>query len=292
MKKLKWMALAASAAMLTAGVYSCKGVKDAKDNISSAQDFTSAETEFSGTFDISDDLAQTEGKIKKGGTGILPSGAVLTWIDSTFLDGDGVDFSVDFGALGTTAPKGMLCNDGKYRSGVVHYSLTKRYSEIGASLTISVDAADKFYTGDGTNMFNLSGSLNVTRSALDSVNITMSNGKLVDPDGKTLQFQGSKAIKVISGLMTPGIWGDEYRITGSGSGVNREGDSYTWAITTPLIKKLDAGCARTFIVGVIEVQNTTASTSLKVDFDPYKNKACDRIAKAIIGSREFIFTVR
>jgi hypothetical protein len=292
MKNVKFLFLAASAVLLTVGLYSCKAAKDAKDNIASAQDFTSAETEFAGSFDLSDDINQSDGRVKKGGTAILPSGAVVTFVDTSFTDGDGIEYSIDFGPLGTTAPKGMLCGDGKYRAGVIHITASMRYALVGCQVAVSTTSADNFYGGDGTNMFKIEGTVSVTRTAAEVLQIVITSGKLTDPDSKTFTFAGTKTITRTSGTGTPGMWGDVYQVEGSGSGVNREGDSYTWDITTPLIKKMELGCAKTFVKGIIEIKNTTANTSLKVNFDPYNNEACDRIAKAIIGTKEFIFTVK
>jgi hypothetical protein len=120
----------------------------------------------------------------------------------------------------------------------------------------------------------------------------VNSSELIFSDGKTATNKGTRNVTKISGQSTAGVWGDEYEVTGSGSGVNREGDAYTWRVTTPLLKRLQLGCARTFVKGVISVKNEDAGRSLDVDFDPYNNAACDRTAKAITGNRSIIFTVR
>lgn len=292
MKKTKSILMIAVAAGLAFGLNSCaKALQDAKDNITSAEDFTSAETEFSGAFDITDDINQSDGKIKKGSGTVLPSGAIFTWVDSV-MDSDGIKYTLDFGPLGATAPKGLLCGDGKYRAGKLNVSVSKSYLAIGCTASVSASATDAYYSGDGTNMFLVEGTLSITRSAAEQLDINITGGKVTDGDGKSATFQGSKSIVRTSGSGTPGIWGDVYEVTGNGSGVNREGESYTWKITTPLVKKMEVGCARTFVKGVIEIKNTTANTSLKVDFDPYNNEACDRVARATFGTRSVIFTVR
>lgn len=292
MKKIKFVLMVVAASGLAWGMQSCgKALQDAKDNITSAEDFTSAETEFSGAFDITDDINQSDGKIKKGSGTVLPSGAVFTWVDSV-MDSDGVKYDLDFGPLGATAPKGLLCGDGKYRAGKLHVSVSKPYATIGCSVSVSAASADEYYSGDGTNMFKVEGTLAITRSAAEQLDIAIVNGKVTDGAGKSATFQGNKSIVRTAGSGTPGIWGDVYEVTGNGSGVNREGDSYTWKITTALVKKMEVGCAKTFVKGVIEIKNNTANTSLVVDFDPYNNEACDRVARATFGTRSVIFTVR
>jgi hypothetical protein len=293
MKQLKWVGMAALAILLTTGVTACKkSLKDAAENITSAQDFTSAETEFAGAFDITDDINQSDGKIKKGGSTVLPSGAVFTWVDSLFTDGNGIEYSIDFGLLGSTAPKGILCGDGKYRAGVLHVKLSDHYLTIGTSVTVWADGTDNYYSGDGVNMFKVEGTLKVTRTGAEQLTVEVQNGKVTDPTNQVASFNGTKVIRRIAGGGTPGILGDQYEVTGNGGGVNREGEAYNWAITVPLLKKMEAGCAKTFVKGIIEIQNLSAKNSLQVDFDPYNNEACDRIAKAIIGTKEIIFTVK
>lgn len=292
MKKIKILLLASASVLLVFGINACKAVKDTKDNITSAQDFSSSETEFAGAFDITDDINQSDGKIKKGASTILPSGAILSWQDSLFSDGNGIEYTLDFGPVGTTVPKGLLCGDGKFRAGKLHVKVSNRYLLVGTTATISCASSDEYYSGDGSAMFKIEGNIALTRSAAEQIDIAITGGKVTDGDGKMASFNGNKTIKRTSGTGTPGMWGDTYEVTGNGGGTNRDGDNYTWSITKELVKKMDVGCAKTFVSGIIELKNTSANTSLKIDFDPYNNQACDRIAKAIIGTREIIFTIR
>jgi hypothetical protein len=59
-----------------------------------------------------------------------------------------------------------------------------------------------------------------------------------------------------------------------------------------LLKRLQQGCARTFVKGVIAIENEDSRNPLEVDFDPFNNAACDRTAKAIYGNRSVNFKVR
>lgn len=282
--------VAGAAALLLVGANACKATKDAKDNITSASDFSSAETEFSGAFDVTDDINQSDGKIKKGGSTILPGGAVFTWVDSV-MDSDGIKYIIDFGALGTAAPKGMLCNDGKYRAGKLHVSVSKHYADIGCTAAVSADAADLYFSGDGTNMFGIEGTISVSRTAAEELQV-ITDGKITNPDLKTAKFHGTKNIKRTAGASTPGLLGDVYEVTGNGGGTNIDGQDYTWNITKALVKKIEVGCAKTFIQGVLTIQNTSANNNIEIDFDPYNNQACDRVAQADINGKKIIFTVK
>lgn len=285
-------------AVLLAGAVkmeSCKAVKENADNITSASDFASAETEFGGAFDITDDINQSDGKIKKGSSTVLPGGAVFTWIDSSYTDGDGIEYTLDFGDLGSSAPHGLLCGDGKYRAGKLRVTVSQPYLQIGTEVVVTASESlngNKYFSGDGVNMFEIEGVLSVTRTAAEEVTVNVTGGKISDGNGKNASFHGIRYIKRTAGGGTPGIWGDIYEVTGNGGGTNSDGDDYTWTITEALVKKMQIGCAKTFVKGVIEVKNVNSSSSLIVDFDPYNNEACDKTAKAIIGKKEIIFTVK
>lgn len=297
---MKYIGIAAVAIVLLTAINACKVSSDVKDNITSAQDFSSAETQFAGAFDISDDINQSDGKIKKGSSTILPSGAIFTWVDSLYSDGNGIEYILDFGTVGSTVPYGMVCKDGKYRAGKLRIKVSAPYLQIGTEVKVIAsdpDNGDAYYSGDGTNMVRVEGTLSVTRTADQELTVNITDGvvyKELDKmvPGKSAKFHGTKVIKRTAGASTPGLLGDEYDVTGNGGGTNMEGDDYTWTINTPLHKKIELGCAKTFVTGVIEIKNVTASTSLKVDFDAYKNGACDNVAKAIIGGKEIIFVVK
>ena len=270
--------------VLLAGFVSCGKLKEDRENITSAEDFAASETEAAGLFDVSDDMNETNLQ-----SVVVPQGATFRWIDS--LSAVRV-YELDFGPLGTAAPYGKLCGDGRYRAGKMRITVSYPYKSIGAVATITTGSTDSFYSGDGSNMTQVISDITIKRTAVYSFEISVNNSKLIFSDGKAATHSGVRYVTKISGQTTLGIWGDEYEVSGSGSGVNREGESYTWNITTPLLKRLQLGCARTFVKGVISVRNTDAGRSLDVDFDPYNNAACDRTAKAIIGIRSVIFTVR
>lgn len=293
MKKLRTIGMLALAGSLLTFAACDRETAEDKQNFTAAEDYAIMETEFSGAFEVSDDVNQTDGKIKKGSSTILPNGAVLTFQDSTFADLDGIEYSVDFGPMGITDPKGLVCQDGRYRAGVLHVTVSKRYFEIGTKVEVWADPADNYWSGDGTNMMKISGLLSVERTGVDALKIVVSNGRASDNNG-IREFFGNKTIIKTVGNSTPGIMDDEYTVTGNGGGKTRASNVFTWKIDSnnPLVKKMEPGCARTFIKGVIEVKDASATSALKIDFDPYETAACDRLARAIIGKKELIFTVK
>jgi len=292
MKKLRNLFFVSTALTLAFGFHACDKIQDTKETISSAEDFANSETEFAGAFDISDDFNSSETRLRSNSGGILPSGAVVDWVDTSFTDGDGVEYSIDFGPIGSSAPYGRICGDGRFRAGKFTVTLDRRYTEIGAVGVLSIKEDDAYYSGDGITMTQLSGVLTITRLAEFKVRVEVSNGK-ASRKGKTWQFSGIKEVENIKPGAT-GILGDEFKVTGSGSGVNKDGVAYTWNITQPLIKRVEIGCARTFISGIISLVNSGGGT-LSVDFDPDPDPAgprCDRKARATINGKSFDFEVQ
>ena len=86
--------------------------------------------------------------------------------------------------------------------------------------------------------------------------------------------------------------GDVFEILGSASGTNRKGEAFTVTIDVPLKKKVDVGCAQTFVKGKLTLKNTDSGKEIIIDYDPFGNEACDRVAKATINGKDHIYTVR
>ncbi|MBU6325916.1 MAG: hypothetical protein KJS92_10540, partial [Bacteroidetes bacterium] len=202
----------------------CEKIRETKQTISSAEDFANSESEFTAAFDVSDDLNSTDFKLRSSHAGILPSGAIFTWLDSSFTDGNGVAYEIDFGPLGTTAPYGRECNDGKFRAGKFRFTLDKRYSQIGATGKLIIADSNNYYSGDGVVMTKLSGLLSITRTATNKVTVEVSNGK-AERNSKTWLFYGTRFIENTN-PGGPGIIGDEFTINGSGGGTNKDGVNY------------------------------------------------------------------
>ena len=272
-------------------LFACnKEKKTTVDSVISAKDHSTIESEFSSIFDVAEDFNSNDRRVRSGQT-ILPSSAVVTFQDSSFFDGDGIECAIDFGPLKTTSPKGVLCLDGRYRAGVLHLKMNKRYFQDSFECVIWSEESDAYYAGnDGFNMSSISGTMTVLKLNLSTFKITVSNAKLSNENGK-ITWQ---SIRIIDKKVdnSAGILGDEYSISGNASGVNRKGEPFEVNIKEPLYKKIQMGCARTFTQGVLELINVSSQEKILLDYDPYNNNACDLIAKATIRSKEFIFTVR
>ena len=261
-----------------------------KESITSAEDNAMVETQLSSVFDILDDVASSDPKMKKTAGTILPSGALLVYTDSVFTDGDGLEFYIDFGPKGSLAPFGLLCQDGRYRSGILRATLTAPYSSIGAILTLNIADADAYHSGDGIDMYQIIGTSVISRTEINKLTIAMTDMKVKDGLNTVTWTSNKEIVRTFDA--GPGVWKDHFEITGSGSGINRNGEAFTVTIDKPLLKKVETGCAKTFVSGIITLQVTSTGKKIIVNYDPYGNGACDNLAEADINGKKTLFRVK
>lgn len=254
-----------------------KAIEDLQETIDSGEDDAYVQTAVASAFDVVEDLGTTDARLMKTGNSILPGAANVVFLDSV-MDANGVEYFVDFGPL-----PGLLCNDGKWRAGKINVKLNKKYSEIGAVGVAEMTETEPFYAGTETVKTQLSGKLTASRLALNSINLLAENIKATY-QSRTIEAAGNYTIIRTVGMADPGALGDEYELTGSGSGVNRNGKNYTVTVAETLVKKIQDGCADTFVNGIIEIKNEDAKKPLKIDFDPDNDQACDNKVKITLSN--------
>lgn len=118
------------------------------------------------------------------------------------------------------------------RSGKIIIEVTGPRREEGSKRTVLFD--NYFFNGikvEGTKVFENLG-LNANNNFV--ISVTLNDGKLILPDGKTLERESEHNREWVAGFMTPNKWDDECLVTGSASGRNAEGISYLRTITNPL----------------------------------------------------------
>ncbi|MFM7770744.1 MAG: hypothetical protein ACKO8Q_09330 [Bacteroidota bacterium] len=126
-------------------------------------------------------------------------------------------------------------NDGKNRKGKIHVSYTGRYSQSGTIISISTEN----YRVDNAQI-NLVKT--VTNEGLNSNSqpyfSVQAEGDIVTETG-SISYVSSRIRTWLSGFSTVDFSDDVYDISGSGSGINRNGDPFSVNITNPLRIQLD-----------------------------------------------------
>jgi hypothetical protein len=265
-------------------------ITQVKENIFSAQDNALVENEFNSTIEAMTDWVATS-KFYKKANQIIPVGAIVFLKDSTFSDFTGIEGTIDFGPKGFTKPYGLLCSDGKYRAGKIHFLLNRPVEFPGSIFQMTMESTDKFYSGTGEEMNLLSGNLSVENQDGLSLLIKAVKLKLEDEDENTIEWNCIRTIRMVKDA-GKGIWRDVYSLEGTANGINRNGEEFEVTIDQPLIKKMEDGCSRTFVKGILSIKNTAANKNIRVDYDPNKDEACDNIAEADINGKKTIFRIK
>ncbi len=246
---------------------SCSKVEEEiKNTTTTAEDITRTETYLASVFNIANDVASTDGRLSKTGSNLLPAGVEVQFTDSSFTDGDDVEYSVDFGPL-----PGKLCQDGVTRAGRIDVKQSKRFSEINCVAEINLPEGNNFQVSTTGGMTKVSGKAIITRLATNKINLKIESGKAENTANGTVTFSSDKDI-VHEELGTPGIVDDVFKGFGSGSGTNTNGKPYTWNTKDTIVKIEQPNCAFP-ITGIIEL--TSEKSTYQIDFEP-DGGACDK----------------
>ncbi|WP_210513909.1 hypothetical protein [Hymenobacter terricola] len=262
----------ASGLLLTTG---CKRDADqvvTSDDVVSAEDTGNSEEETALSSDLITAAVPTDetvtGSPAAAGAADLAR-LVGTCATRTYV-ADTRTLTIDFG------PTNCLCPDGRYRRGkiVIVFTGNDLHRHSGATVT-----RENYFVNDNqhtaTRIFtDLSGgSFSVD---VPSASIIFAN------NGGTHSWTAHRVFTRTAGYATPQISDDEYSITGSATGTNRRGISYTANIVQPLIKHFTVGCFRHFVSGTVNIANSKGNTLL-LNYDPAGTGACDNIASVTIN---------
>lgn len=266
-------------------VFSCK--KDEKEEeievnneTTTAQDNAIAQNMFDDVKKVIEETANDEGQTGKVANffGTCVSVTINpNWIDSTQYWPK--TMTIDFGTSNCTG------NDGINRRGILSVTLTDRYRNAGSVLTVQ---PQNYFVNDhkieGTKTLTNNGR-NASNNLTFSVQVT--NGKITFPTGGFTTWNSTRTNEWIAGESTTwfanglsGICDDVYLITGSSSGVNRNGLSYSVNITSPLRKEL---CCRWIVSGSLDiVPNGLLTRSVN-----FGTGNCDATATVTIAGNTF-----
>jgi hypothetical protein len=267
-----------TAAVVSLLFVSCRKDKDEDDiETVTARDNALAENTYNDVANIADQaatgtlssyLAPTSSEYKSS---LLSSCATITH-DSVSVPRI---LTIDFGSTN------CLCNDGRYRRGIINVSYNGSYRDSASTHTIS-------FTNYYVDNHKVSGTKTVVNNGHNAAgNLTYSisvNGQIDKSSGGIITWTSSRTREWILGESTP-TWGDDvYLITGSASGVatpsSGTSTSYTIVITSALRKEI--GC-RHFVSGKFELAPSGKATRY-VDFG---TGACDNTAQVTINGHVY-----
>ncbi len=248
----------------------------------SSKDNSAAENLFADIKKVVEEAADDEGQsARTAGSSAYSFGGCATvsispaWGDTTWPK----VMEIDFGPTNCQGAYGIN------RRGKLTVTLSDRYRNLGSVLTVQTQnyhindvkvEGTKTLTNDGYNVNN----------NLEYI-VDVNNAVITYTDNTTLTWSSTRTNEWIEGdsttLFTNGLAGicdDVYLITGSGSGVNRNGLAYAVNITAPLRKEV---CCRWVVSGSLDVVPQGFATRT-VDFG---TGACDNQATVTINGNVY-----
>ncbi|UZD21761.1 hypothetical protein PBT90_19795 [Algoriphagus halophytocola] len=188
------------------------------------------------------------------------------------LDEANKTISIDFG-------DGCTSENGTVRKGIINLAYSGNVLFQGATIVATFEDYE-------VNGFQVEGKRTITNTGVDldansiSLEVKVENGKVTWPDGSYVTYTSFQSREIT--LSTQGY---QASITGTASGVSREGFEYSTSVVEPLIFRQDC----------IATGNTLASSGvLQFDFRgievsmDFGNGACDRSGTVVYpgGSKE------
>jgi hypothetical protein len=276
----KLSVLAILTVLMLFGMSSCERIHNNSDTREeTAADFAMVITELGSILEFADESSdQTNGK-----------GAPLFFnlqnfskdtriyiIDSTFYDGDPVEFTIDFGPNTQPLRPSQKCLDGRFRGGKVKVVLESHYIENTSKSHVLVENGSEFVFGTESKVFIVHHlEIDVERKMRELLSF---NIKHLELDDKHMELEGTLTAEKITGITTPGVFGDHYQLGGDGKAeINDE--EFKWNIGSPLIKKLEPGCGMIPVKGLLNLTIEKTNRDILLDFDPFNNESCDRILR-------------
>lgn len=180
--------------------------------------------------------------------------------------------TIDFG------PVNCLGLDDRYRRGKIIIQLSGKYKTAGSVATITTEG---YYVSD----YGITGTHSITNNGLDAdghlgFTLQATGCTITTPSSSSLTWESTRNYKWLEGDATLTVYDDVYTITGAGNGINSEGDAYTVAITSSLLR--DMSC-KWFKSGAIQVSNAGGGEML-LDFG---SGTCDNAATVTIAGETY-----
>lgn len=262
---------------------SCKKDDEAipDENFISAEDNARVE----GEMENSQNFVEADASERFGAPGQNVASSTFSACVTRTWDAATRTLTIDFGSTN------CLCKDGIYRRGQIIAVFNGNWRMAGSSVTIT---HNNYFVNDnqhlGTKIITSLGNETST-SGNYKYSVQVQNASIVFTDGTVRSWNAQREVERTAGQGTATILDDVYLVTGSSSGTNRRGTSFTTTIGTPLKKVFQLGCARTFISGTVNITNSKGK-SLVLNYDPSGNEACDRTASVTANGKTRIITLR
>lgn len=186
--------------------------------------------------------------------------------------------TVNFGTTNCT------CKDNRLRRGSLTITMSGPYLTQGTVINVT---PNNYYVDNN----QVTGSKTITNNGLNSSNnlvfsITADLTIIKANGAGTISWHSDRQREWTAGASTPLVWSDDvYSVTGSASGSNSNGGSFTSNITTALIRKMS--CPRHFVSGVIE--HTPAGKATRTI--NYGDGTCDNNATVTINAVTYTITL-
>lgn len=259
------------AALATIFAVSCKKDKDQNYSVYSSQDNSRAEDVFNDIFKVVDEVASDTEGIRAGGGD--------SCIDAVTVDTTATPMTliIDFGSDECEGA------DGRVRKGIIHVSFTGRYREVGTVITYDPQG----YTVDG---FEVDGTKVITNLGENEAGnlefaIEVSDVVITAPDNAyEITWESNRIREWVEGENSWFLIDDVYEITGSASGVNRNGVAYTANITEAL--RAEVVCPY-LVSGVLEITPDGRETRI-LDFG---GGECNNTATVTVAGQTFTVTM-
>lgn len=235
-------AIVFAAAMVTT---SCKKegslLDQLEENIVASQDMATQQT----VTEADEDLVDSQ-VTERGGPTTCPT--------KTFSAAKGVyplTVTLDFGTQGCTDDKGRL------RKGIIKIVLSDSIFKTGATRTVTFEN----YSVDDVKLERTVVLKNTGKDAKSQFTFTrtVTGGKATFPTGKTATWSATQNLTMTAGSATKIRTDDVWSVTGSKSGVSRNGKAYTSNVTEALVKR---GDCKYVVSGKVDIEVNSNTRSL------------------------------
>jgi hypothetical protein len=220
------------------------------------------------------DNALGKGKLKSA-TISADSCPVIT-VSNTSADIWPKTITVDYGA-------GCTGFFGSTRSGKIIITVSARRNVINATRTVTFD--NYYFNNIKVEGTKVGTNLGPNSNQNTEISEVLTGGKLTLPTGKTIERSFEHKREWIAGFATKNIWDDQYLITGTATGKNINGITYTNTILSPLLWKR---VCEFLVSGVVRFEREGVET---VELD-YGQGECDAVATLKRGDKTKEITLR